>query len=207
MPQRQPIVQWLLKTFSARKTTHFNNPKHRSIRLGMESLEDRTQPAGILGTAGTFAVLAGSAGTPTGPSTIFGNLGVSPGSAVTVFPPGLVSNGTIHSDDAVASQAQADLTTAYNTIAGRAVTATLTGQDLGGMTLTPGVYFFSSSAQLTGTLTLDAQGNPDAEFDFQIGTTLVTASNSQVIMINNGSPCDVYWQVGSSATLGTTTAF
>lgn len=167
-----------------------------------------------LGTAGEFSVLAGSTVTNTGPTVISadaglgGNLGVSPGSAVTGFPPGIVTPpGTQHVADEVAAQAQADLTTAYNTAAGLACDQNLTGQDLGGLTLTTGVYCFSSSAQLTGTLTLDAQGNPDAVFIFQIGSTLTTASNSSVVLVNGAQACHVFWQVGSSATLGTNTAF
>jgi hypothetical protein len=159
-----------------------------------------------LGTDNGFAVLGASTVTNTGPSVINGDLGVSPGTAVTGFPPGIV-NGTIHAADAVALQAQSDLTTAYNDAAGRACGVTLTGTDLGGLTLTSGVYCFSSSAQLTGTLTLDFQGNADAVFIFQIGSTLTTASSSSVNFINGGSSCNVFWQVGSSATLGTTTTF
>lgn len=159
-----------------------------------------------LGTAESFGVLAGSTVTNTGPTIIQGDLGVSPGTAVTGFPPGTVT-GTIHVNDAVAQQAQADVTTAYNALAGLACNTDLTGQDLGGMTLTAGVYCFSSSAELTGTLTLDAEGDPNAEFIFQIGSTLTTASNSAVEVINGGNNCNVYWQVGSSATLGTATAF
>ncbi len=161
----------------------------------------------VLGTAQTFAVLGGSTVTNTGATTVYGNLGVDPGLAVTGFPPGLVAGGTIHTGDAVALQAQNDTTTAYNTLAGQALTADLTGQDLGGMTLTAGVYHFSSSAQLTGALTLDAQGDPNAVFIFQIGSTLTTASNSSVLVINGALDCNIFWQVGSSATLGTTTAF
>src|SRR5579862_2053416 len=107
-----------------------------------------------LGTADSFAVLAGSTVTNTGPTTVHGNLGLWPGTAITGFPPGSVSGGTIHDTDAVAMQAQNDLTTAYNFAAGEACGTNLTGQDLGGLTLTPGVYCFGSSAQLTGTLTL-----------------------------------------------------
>jgi hypothetical protein len=171
-----------------------------------------TQAAPInLGTAGNFAVLAGTTVTNTGPTVIDGgDVGVSPGTAITGFPPGAtVPPFTTHSADAVAAQAQLDLTTAYNAAAGLAPTQDLTGQDLGGLTLTPGVYFFSSSAQLTGTLTLDDQGNPNAQFVFQIGSTLTTASNSSVLTINGGAMpgCDVFWQIGSSATLGTGTAF
>jgi hypothetical protein len=161
----------------------------------------------LLGTAQSFAVLGGSTVTNTGPTTIYGNLGVNPGLAITGFPPGLVGGGAIHSGDGVTLQAQNDTTTAYVALAGEAVTQDLTGQDLGGKTLTAGVYRFASSAQLTGNLTLDAEGDPEAVFVFQIGSTLTTASNSSVLVIGGGSDCNVFWQVGSSATLGTTTAF
>jgi hypothetical protein len=162
-----------------------------------------------LGTAQNFGVLGGSTVTNTGATTVNGNVGVSPGSAVTGFPPGVVVGGAIHSNDAVAMQAQNDLTTAYNNIATTPCTVDLTGQNLGGLTLTPGVYCFSTSAQLTGALTLDALGNANALFLFKTGSTLTTASNSSVTVINNGgSSCNkVFWQVGSSATLGTGTTF
>jgi hypothetical protein len=167
----------------------------------------RSTTALALGTTQTFAVLAGSTVTNTGSTVVTGDLGLSPGSAVTGFPPGLVNGGAIHTADAVALQAHDALTTAYNELAGQACNGKLTGQDLGGLTLTPGTYCFSSSAQLTGTLTLNAQGDPAAVFVFQIGSTLTTASNSSVLIINGGNPCNVYWQVGSSATIGTGTAF
>ncbi|MCH8508852.1 MAG: DUF3494 domain-containing protein [Phycisphaerales bacterium] len=160
----------------------------------------------IFGSAETFAVLGGSTVTNTGSTVVTGNLGVWPGSALTGFPPGIV-NGQIHLNDAVAQQAMSDANTAYNGLASRAPTQDLTGTDLGGLTLTPGVYFFSSSAFLTSTLTLDAQGDPNAEFVFQMGSTLITASNSSIITINGVNNCNIYWQVGSSATLGTNTAF
>jgi hypothetical protein len=173
-----------------------------------------------LGTAQNFGVLAGSTATNTGATTVNGNVGVSPGSAVTGFPPGVVVGGAIHSNDAVAMQAQNDLTTAYNNIAATPCTVNLTGQDLGGLTLTPGVYCFTTSAQLTGALTLDALCTPNALFLFKIGSTLTTATGSSVTVINTGNSCPptippnpdsncnhVYWQVGSSATLGTGTSF
>jgi PKD repeat protein len=162
----------------------------------------------LLGTAQTFAVLGASTVTNTVRSVLTGDLGVYPGSAITGFPPGIV-NGTTHAGDAAALAAQNAVTTAYNALAGQVCPAlnNLTGQNLGGKTLTPGVYCFSSSAQLTGTLTLNAQGSASAVFVFQIGSTLTTASNSVVQVINGGSDCNVFWQVGSSATLGTSTRF
>ncbi len=158
-----------------------------------------------LGTDSSYAVLAGSTVTNTGSTLVNGDLGLSPGSAVTGFPPGMVT-GTIHAGDAAAMQAQNDLLGAYNFAAGEACNSSLTGQNLGGLTLTPGVYCFSSSAQLTGTLTLNAEGNPNSVFLFQIGSTLTTASGSSVDVINGGTG-DIFWNVGSSATLGTTTSF
>jgi hypothetical protein len=168
----------------------------------------------VLGTAQDFAVLghetvtnAHSAPNPT--TQIYGNLGVTPGTSVTGFnPTGTVSGGTIHINDPVAQLALANATTAYNTLAGLLlVTNNLTGQNLGGMLLTPGVYKFDSSAQLTGALTLDFLGNPNGDFIFQIGSTLTTASSSSVNVIRGGPLSGVYWQVGSSATLGTDTMF
>jgi hypothetical protein len=158
-----------------------------------------------LGTAGAYAVLAGSTVTNTGASVLNGNLGVSPGTAITGFPPGLV-NGATHAADAAAAQAQTDLTTAYNDAAGRTPVVTESG-DLGGLTLTPGVYNSASSLGLTGTLTLNAQGNASAVFIFQLGSSLTTASASDIQLINGAQACNVYWQVGSSATLGTASTF
>ena len=159
-----------------------------------------------LGTTQSFSVLGGQGVTNTGPTILSRDLGTSPNPAITGFPPGIVL-GTIHAADAVAGQAQSDLTTAYNDAAGRACDVVLTGQDLGGLTLVAGTYCFSSSAQLTGTVTLDAQGDPNAVFIFQVGSTLTTASASTVDIINSARSCNVFWQIGSSATLGTTTDF
>lgn len=161
----------------------------------------------ILGNAGSYGALGGSAVTNTGPTVIFGDLGVSPGTAITGFPPGVVVGGTIHSADAHAAAAQADALVAYNYLAGLAPTQELTGQDLGGLILTPGIYNFTSSAGLTGMLTLNMLGDPNSLFVFQIGSTLTTASGSSVTVINGDECCNVFWQVGSSATLGTDTDF
>jgi Ice-binding-like len=166
------------------------------------------------GSTTTYAVLAATAVTNTGLTVLNGDLGVSPGTTVTGFPPGVV-NGATHVGDPVAAQAQADAQIEYAYLTALPCGTNLTGQDLGGITLTPGVYCFNSSAQLTGTLTLDAQGVCNPRFVFQTGTTLTTAPASSVVVINN--PCgittgceygsNIFWQVGSSATLGAGTQF
>jgi hypothetical protein len=158
-----------------------------------------------LGTAASFAFLAGSTVTNTGLSKINGDMGVSPGTAVTGIPPGGLTNGAIHPADAVAIQAQADLTTAYNDAAGR-TTCTPEPTDLSGRTLVSGVYC-GGTFELTGTVTLDAQGNPNAVFIVQAGSSLITASGSNVALINGAQACNVYGQVGSSATLGANSVF
>jgi hypothetical protein len=166
-------------------------------------------PPVTLGSAEAFAVLGGSAVTNTGETKISGNLGLSPGTSVTGFPPGVVVNGKIYVADRVAMQAQDDVTSAYIAVASKPCTVDLTGKDLGGLTLTPGVYCFSTSAQLTGKLVLDFQGTSKSFF-FQIGSTLTTASGASVKVnnaVSNKSAGRVFWQVGSSATLGTTTRF
>jgi Ice-binding-like len=166
-----------------------------------------TGPATVgLGTAAPFAVLAGTPKVAsTGATVINGNLGISPAKAVTGFPPGIV-HGAIHKGDAVALQAQSDLTTAYTDAAGRPVTAT--HGTLGGLTLASGVYTAGGVVlDLTGTLTLDGQNNPNAVWIFKATSSLVTASSSKVKLINGASSCNVFWQVTSSATLGSGSTF
>jgi hypothetical protein len=176
-----------------------------------------TSVSAQLGTAGSYGALAGSAVTNTGNTVISGDLGVSPGSAITGFStvdggPGLFT-GALNRANAASAQARADLTKAYIGLAALSFTANLSGTDLGGLTLTPGVYRFSSSAQLTGMLTLDAQGNSNARFVFQIGSKFTSASNSSVKIINISPDAEcgpdngVFWQVGSSATIGSNSAF
>jgi hypothetical protein len=157
-----------------------------------------------LGTASSFSVLGGSTVTNTGPTTMFGDLGLAPGSSVTGAPHVL---GTTHIDDAVAIQAKTELTTAYNDAAGRPTEGSA-GTDLSGQTFTAGVRTASSSLLLSsGSVILDAQGDPNAVFIFQVGSTLITGSNTTVQLINGAQACNVFWQVGSSATLGTGTRF
>jgi hypothetical protein len=159
-----------------------------------------------LATAKPFVALAGTTVTNTGPSVLNGWLGVSPGTALVGFGLPAVVNGASHSADAVALQAQADLTNAYNVAAGQPA-SDLSGIDLGNHVLQAGAYKFTAAAQLTGPLTLDAAGDPNAQFVFEITSALTTAPGSSVVLINGASPCNVYWQVGSSATLDSTTAF
>jgi len=132
-------------------------------------------------------------------------MGLSPGSSITGFGPGVTTGETHIGDDAVV-QAKSDAAAAYKNLAGLTYTKSLQGTDLGGLTLKSGVYNYASSGGLTGTLTLDAQGNSNAVFVFQFGSTITTASYSNVTIINGGKACNVYWQVGSSATLGTYSA-
>jgi hypothetical protein len=157
-----------------------------------------------LHSAASFSVLAGSTVTNTGPTTMFGDLGLSPGSSVTGAPLVL---GQTHVDDAVAIAAKNDLTTAYNDAASRPSNGSA-GTDLAGQTFLPGVRTASSSLLLSsGNVTLDAQGDPNAVFIFQIGSTLTTGSNTSVQLVNGAQACNVFWQDGSTATLGTGTRF
>jgi len=166
-------------------------------------------PAVALGTSANYSVLGGSTVTNTGPSVLTSSLGLWPGTSVTGFPPGLVAPPAVtDNSNAAAQQAQADLTAAYIDVAGRPLDATTTA-DLAGLTLLGGVYAgpAKSALGLTGTLTLDAGGNPNTVFIFQTDSTLITGSDSTVSLVNGAQECNVFWQVGSSATLGTNSTF
>jgi type VI secretion system secreted protein VgrG len=165
-------------------------------------------PALGLGSAANFQVLGGSTVTNTGASVVAGELGTSPGTTITGFPPGIVTEGgKTHMGDVLALQAQNDVALAYNSSAGQPCNTHLDGQELGGKTLTPDVYCFSSLAQLTGQLVLDAKGNTAAVWIIQIPGGLSTASNSSVVVTNGGGVCNVFWIVGESATIGAGSSF
>jgi len=160
-----------------------------------------------LGAAANFAVLAGSTVTSTGATSITGDLGLSPGTEVLGFPPGNVV-GTMHVTDTAAASAAADLTTAYNDAAGRTLCPVSKAGNLGGQTLTPGLYKSTDSLEISsGDLTLDGQGDPNAVFIFQMASTLTTTAGRQVTLIGNARATNVFWQVGTSATLDTTSSF
>ena len=162
------------------------------------------QPPVPLASAGNFAVLAFSTVTSTGPTIVTGDLGLSPGTSVTGFPPGTVV-GTIHAGDPVAAGAQLNLTAAYNNALSRTVCPSTVAGDLGGRTLTPGTYTSSSSLAITtADLTLNAQGNPGAVFVFRMASTLTVGPARHVILTGGAQASNVFWQVGSSATFDTT---
>lgn len=161
-----------------------------------------------LGAASTFAVLAGSTVTNTGMTAVTGDLGVSPGTAVTGFGPGVVTGGAIHAGDTAAAQAEAALTVAYNNLAGRTNAPVSVSGNLGGSTLSPGLYKSNSSLEISsGDLTLDAKGDANAVFLFQMASTLNVTVGRHVVLIGGAKASNVFWQVGSSATIGTNATF
>lgn len=177
------------------------------IPVMLVSLSTNVQAATAvsLGTADSFAVLAGSGITNTGPTTLNGDMGTYPTLTITGSS-SITINGTNHAGDGVTQSAKTDLVTAYNSAAGQTSTSAISG-DLGGRTLVDGVYTSASSIGLTGALTLDGAGNANSVFVFQAGSTLTTASGSSVVLINGAQACNVFWQVGSSATIGTGSSF
>ncbi|MEV7683736.1 ice-binding family protein [Streptomyces sp. NPDC088341] len=211
--------------FSYATGVTFDGTPAPSFRVASDTEIDAVVPAGALGPAdvsvttlggtttatdaytylGLFAVLGGASVSNTGLSNVTGDLGVSPGASITGFPPGQVS-GSIHNSDTAAAAGHADLITTYNDAVGRIPDAGISG-DLGGLTLVPGVYNATSSIGLTGTLTLDAQGDRNAVWVFQIGSPLTTATASNVLLVNGATARNIIWQVGSSATLGTDSDF
>ena len=171
-------------------------------------IQTTPQATVTVGGTSTLALVAGSAITNTGATVITGDIGLSPGTSIGGFPPGIL-NGSQHINDDIATQAQLDLTAAYNDAAGRTATdiVTLSG-NLGGLTLTPGLYKSTSSlANSSGDLTFDAKGNANAVFIIQIASTLTTTSGRKVILAGGASAANIFWQVGSSATFGTTSVF
>ncbi len=189
------------------------------VLLGACKKEDNNSTTGIplqttvqatipMAGVSNLAVLAGASITNTGATNITGDMGLSPGTSIGGFPPGIL-NGTLHINDVIANQAKLDLVAAYNNAAGRTATDMVTvSGNLGGLTLTPGLYKSTSSLSLSsGNLTFDAKGNADAVFIIQIASSLTTTSGRKVILSGGAKASNIFWQVGSSATFGTTTIF
>ncbi|OIO53250.1 hypothetical protein AUJ46_05230 [Candidatus Peregrinibacteria bacterium CG1_02_54_53] len=195
-------------------TTLDGNSEYANFSCGASSSLSANTPLNVnqssvsLGAASTFGVLAGSTVTNTGPTTVTGNLGVSPGSAVTGFAPGIVNGGSIHVTDTLASQAKVALTIAYNDLAGRSTNPVSIAGNLGGSTLSPGLYKSTSSLEISsGDLALDAKGNANAVFVFQVASTLSVSVGRQVVLMGGAKASNIFWQVGTSANLGTNSTF
>jgi len=174
------------------------------ILVGQDAVAAQAPVA--LGSAATFEALAATTVTTIPTTTINGDLGVSPGHTVTGSP---IVNGTTYTNSpGLAATAQGDLTTAYNDAAGRTVGAITVTGNLGGQTLPPGLYTSATSLEISsGDLTLDAAGDPNAVWIFQMGTTLVTTVGRQVILSGGAQAANIFWQVGSSATIGGSSIF
>lgn len=202
-----PVVAITIAVLVAACNNH-DDPSPSSKNPAVIPVQATAQNSVVLGSTSTLAVLAGASITSTGATNITGDIGLSPGSSIGGFPPGILT-GTQHINDASATQAKLDLTAAYNDLAGRTSTdiVTLSG-NIGGLTLTPGLYKSTSSLAISsGDLTFDAKGNADAIFIIQIATTLTTTSARKVILAGGALASHIFWQVGSSATFGTTSVF
>ena len=197
-----------LFTAGATKGTYTNTIRARSGNISgfATAIVTDSVPNPVLGTAATYGILAGTTVTCVTGGTINADVGVSPGSTTTGFPPCVIT-GTRNLANAAAAQAQVDLTTAYNYLAGRPCGTVVTPADIGGKTLAPGVYCVASSLGVTGTVTLDGGGNANAVWVFQMGSTLTTGTGANIALIGSAQAKNVWWQVGSSATLGTGTTF
>ncbi len=203
----------LLSTFALASVVFFgscssNDPTKNVDNPNGIPIQNISMPVVALAGASDFAVLAGSSVTSTGATNITGNLGLSPGTSIGGFPPGILT-GSQQINTNLATQGKLDLTTAYNDAAGRTSTdiVTLSG-NIGGLTLTPGLYKTTSSLAISsGDLTFDAKGNADAVFIIQIASSLTTTSGRKVFLKNGASAANIFWQVGSSATFGTTSVF
>ena len=195
-----PIAIGMVVLFGACKKEDVN-----STGIPAQTTVQATLP---LAGVSNLAVLAGASITNTGATNITGDMGLSPGTSIGGFPPGIL-NGTLHINDAIAVQAKLDLVAAYNDAAGRTATdKVIVSGNLGGLTLTPGLYKSTSSLSLSsGNLTFDAKGNADAVFIIQIASSLTTTSGRKMILSGGAKASNIFWQVGSSATIGTTTIF
>ena len=183
-------------------------PTGESQNPNIITAQTTSQTPVLMGGAANLAILAGSSITNTGATVITGNMGLSPGTSIGGFPPGIL-NGTQHINDAIATQAKLDLTAAYNDAAGRtAIDKVTIAGNIGGLTLTPGLYKSTSSLYISsGDLTFDAKGNANAVFIIQIASALTVTSGRKVFLAGGASASNIFWQVGSSATFGTTSSF
>jgi hypothetical protein len=164
-------------------------------------------PAISLGAAAGFALLGSATVTCTNSSAVTGDVGVSPGIAITGFDASCTLSGNLHAQDAAATLAHADLLVAFDELGAQPCEEDLTGVELGGLTLPPGVYCFDTTAGVTGGLTLDAGGDSAASWIFQVGSAITTGPGSTMTMAGGGDSCNVFWRVGTSAVLGTTSSF
>ncbi len=193
-------------SMSSVSTSSRSSQSNSSSRVSSSS--KASQSSVSLGAASTFGVLAGSTVTNIGQTTVTGDLGVSAGTAVTGFGPGVVTGGAIHAANTAAANAQLALTVAYNDLAGRSTNPVSVSGNLGGSTLAPGLYKSTSSLEISsGDLTLDAKGDANAIFIFQIASTLDVTSGRQVLLIGGAKASNIFWQVGTSANLGSTSVF